>query len=107
MRQAKIPIFFYDPLQSIRPSGIYEKDYNDVINRAGTTNLQLNSQMRVQAGDAYLKYIQDVLECKTQLKTTQFDNYEFIVHDDFNEFYSSFENKLKEHSLTRMLAGYA
>ena len=43
MKQAKIPIFFYDPLQSIRPSGIYQKDYNEITDRAGTTNLQLHS----------------------------------------------------------------
>lgn len=107
MRQAKIPIFFYDSLQSIRPSGIYEKDYNEIINRAGTTNLQLNSQMRVQAGNDYLNFIQDFLNCKRPLHIPRFNNYEFVIHDNFDEFYNSFEAKLKNHKLTRMLAGYA
>lgn len=107
MKQAKLPIFFYDPLQAIRPSGIYEKDYKEIIDRAGTTYLELTSQMRVQGGTGYLKFIQEALNCNFTKKLPKFTNYEFVIHENFDEFYDSFENKLKEHSLTRMLAGYA
>lgn len=61
--------------------------------------------MRVKGGKAYLEFIDSILngrQCKPEFK-----DYEFVVHDSFEEFCASFEEKLAEHDLSRMVAGYA
>ena len=106
LRQARIPILFYDPMQVVGPSGIGPEILRDRLGAAADDAIRLSSQMRVKGGDAYLDYVADVLWDKDPEPRT-FDGYELVLHDDFREFHASFERRLGEHDLTRMVAGYA
>ena len=104
--QAKLPIFFYDPLQSIGPSCIDPSEIGRALGLSSSKPIKLESQMRVKAGDEYLCYIQDILNCEC-VEPKSFDGYDLVLHDSFEDFVSSFNATLKKHDLSRMIAGYA
>lgn len=106
VEQARLPIFFYDPLQSVGPSGVGTAHISDVLKDAMVNPIKLDSQMRVKGGKEYLDYVVGILEGDDP-KATVFDGYAAVIHDDFHDFVSSFEQTLEQHSLTRMVAGYA
>jgi DUF2075 family protein len=105
--QAKLPIFFYDPLQSIGPACIEPLAMKRALGTvADREPIRLQTQMRVQGGNAYLGYIQRVLD-GTQDGFRAFDGYDFVLHDDFSDFVAAFERDYQKHNLSRMIAGYA
>lgn len=104
--QAKLPIFFYDPLQSIGPSCLGDTAMRSALGKAVDNPIRLESQMRVKGGDAYLKYIQQVLDGNCDAPRI-FEGYDFILHNDFAEFVDSFKRDFERHNLSRMVAGYA
>ena len=106
INQAKLPIFFYDPLQSIGPSCVGGAAMDALIDSCAIEPIRLESQMRVKGGDEYLSYILDVLNgsCDDALS---FPHYDLVLHVSFDGFVTSFEQKLKEHDLSRFVAGYA
>lgn len=106
INQAKLPIFFYDPLQSIGPSCIERTEILHTLGDSASNPIKLESQMRVKGGDTYLKYIQNVLD-GTQQVSRSFEGYDFVLHEDFSDFIDSFERNYEAHNLTRMIAGYA
>ncbi|MEY8562661.1 DNA/RNA helicase domain-containing protein [Eggerthellaceae bacterium 3-80] len=104
--QVKLPIFFYDPLQSIGPSCLDQNTVKETLGHAAENPIRLDSQMRVKGGKAYLEYIQNILD-GSQEECHDFEDYDFILHDDFSDFVACFERDYKEHNLSRMIAGYA
>lgn len=104
--QAKLPIFFYDPLQNIGPSCVEKATVEQVLEPTLNPPIQLQTQMRVQGGHEYLQYIQGLLN-GTCDEPQQFDNYDFVLHEDFADFVQSFNTTLERHNLSRMVAGYA
>lgn len=62
LKLVKLPIFFYDPLQSIGPSCLGRDAMKRALGKAADNPIKLESQMRVRGGDVYLRYIQDVLD---------------------------------------------
>jgi GIY-YIG catalytic domain-containing protein len=106
LKLAKLPIFFYDASQSIKPADIDSNSFEERLGDALKHPIRLDNQMRVLGGTEYLNYISDILNDKYPVRRT-FNNYEFVLHDSIDDFTDSFEQKLSEHNLTRMLAGYA
>lgn len=106
LHQARIPIFFYDPMQVVGPSGIGPDIMRDRLGAAFERPIRLASQMRVKGGDAYLDYVADVLWDRDP-KPRRFDGYEFVFHESFADFHDTFDRYLELHDLTRMVAGYA
>ncbi len=104
--QVRLPIFFYDPLQAIGPSCLSPENITQTIGEAIKHPISLDSQMRVKGGKGYLEYISDILSGNNPSFST-FDEYELVLHEDFTEFVDSFESHYTEHSLSRMVAGYA
>ncbi|MDO4502033.1 MAG: DUF2075 domain-containing protein [Coriobacteriia bacterium] len=104
--QTKLPIFFYDPLQSIGPSCLGMEVMESSLGSALHHPIQLDTQMRVKGGKAYLDRIKGFLADENP-SDSSFDNYEFVIHDDFSEFVESFERCYAKHNLSRMVAGYA
>lgn len=92
--QAKLPIFFYDPLQSIGPSCLDQATMKAALGHAADNPIKLDSQMRVKGGSAYLKYIQNVLD-GTQDECRAFGDYDFVLHDDFSDFVSALNMTIK------------
>ncbi len=102
LMNSKHQIFFYDKNQSVRPSDIrIEK-----ILALGATEHRLNSQMRVLGGTEYLHFIDNIFELQ-QSARPDFENYDFHLYDDIHSMVSDIKKQDKEHSLARVVAGYA
>lgn len=104
--QAKFPVFFYDPLQTVGPSCIGRNQVLACLGSAAENPLSLDSQMRVKGGKQYLDYVAAVLSGLDPTPRA-FEGYELALHGDFAEFIESFEHDLEKHDLSRMIAGYA
>lgn len=104
--QAKLPIFFYDPLQSIGPSCVGGTAMDLLIEASSFAPIRLESQMRVKGGDEYLAFIQEVLNGGCE-KSLSFPEYDLVMHNSFEGFISSFEENYRKHDLSRVVAGYA
>lgn len=106
LEQTRLPIFFYDPLQSIGPSCVDLHQFSSLLEHTSQPKIELTSQMRVSGGKDYLTYINDILNGKQESLVT-FPRYEFVLHDTLDDFYDSFQRTRSIHELTRMIAGYA
>lgn len=106
MKQAKIPIFFYDPFQAVKPASPTEQQFAASVGEAAKHPITLFRQMRVNGGNEYLDYIKGILWGKNPVKQ-DFPNYPFKLHGSFAEFLEEFKRSLTAHDLTRMVAGYA
>ncbi len=104
--QARLPIFFYDPLQSIGPSCLGVDATRAALGEALDNPIRLDSQMRVKGGKAYLDYIREILS-GNEPDFEIFEGYDLILHEDFSDFIDCFEHNYQEHDLSRMVAGYA
>ncbi|MDO5334465.1 MAG: DUF2075 domain-containing protein [Coriobacteriia bacterium] len=104
--QAKLPVFFYDPLQSIGPSCLGMEAMRLALGARLDDPIRLETQMRVKAGRSYLEYIRAILDAKNPNPKT-FDTYDLVLHEDFSEFVESFEQDYERNDLCRMVAGYA
>ncbi len=104
--QAKLPVFFYDPLQNIGPSCLGMTAMHSALGSALDEPIELYTQMRCAGGRAYLHYIRAILNAENP-KPTAFNKYSFILHEDFSDFIDCFERDYREHELSRIIAGYA
>ncbi len=95
-------ILFYDQHQSVRTSDIRHSD----IERLPAKHYELLTQMRVEGGEEYLKFIDDLFDVTKESKHN-FKDYDFRIFDDIDEMISLIKEKNREHGLSRMIAGYA
>ena len=102
MKSSKHQVFFYDENQSIKPSDIRPEDFRNINSKKYT----LNTQMRVEAGEEYIKFIEDIFDLKSPQNTT-FENYDFKVFDDIEEMVNEIKIKDKKYKLCRVVAGFA
>jgi uncharacterized protein len=100
--QSAKQILFYDAKQTVRPSDVRSED----IRKLKAQHYELNSQMRVEGGEDYLKFIEELLDLKVNSTFTS-ETYEFKVFEDIGEMISVIKKKNIEHSLARIVAGYA
>lgn len=103
LASAKHTIFFYDKNQSIRPSDVNEEIFTSL---GITKKYELQSQMRVEAGDEYINYISDILEMNNPQKQN-FEGYDLCLFGDISEMRKAIIDKNKKYGLCRMVAGYA
>ncbi len=105
---SKNQIFFYDSAQSVKPSDINEEKFNSLLNKDNVLKLELTSQMRVQGGNNYIKFVDELLHVKlnTSFKYST-PNYELLVFDSLADLYSELENREKLNGLCRLIAGYS
>lgn len=105
---SKNQIFFYDSAQSVKPSDVDFKHFSSLLNASDTLNLELISQMRVQGGINYIKFVDDLLHVKRDSSTKYSTNaYELCVFDSFCDLYSELGNREKDFGLCRLVAGYS
>lgn len=102
MKSSKHQVFFYDANQSIKPADIRPDDFKKLEAR----KYHLHSQMRVEAGEEYIKFIEDIFDLRNPI-TPLFSNYELIIFDDAEEMVNKIKEKDKSHKLARVVAGYA
>ncbi len=95
-------ILCYDKNQSIKPSDVRPEKFEEI-------NFQkhiLKSQMRVLAGQDYIKYIENILN-ETENSINSFGNYELFIFDNIEEMHKKIKEKDKKFGLCRIIAGYA
>lgn len=102
LRSSKYQIFFYDENQSVKPADIRPEDFKKLT----TKEYRLVSQIRVEAGEEYIKFIEDIFDLKTP-QHINFSNYDFQLFDNAEEMVSQIKEKDKKHKLARVVAGYA
>lgn len=128
-------IFFFDPKQQVRATGMGEENHDRLLARlqadkVKTTELNLVTQMRVYGGDEYLDFVYDILTGAESAQSTarKFDHlfsaipydarspqdegiprqpYQFALVDSFSDFCNLQITKECEGGLSRMAAGYA
>ncbi len=102
MKSSKHQIFFYDQNQSVKPADIRPEDFK----KLNSKKYELVSQMRVEAGEEYIKFIEDFFDLKTP-QNTNFPNYDFKIFDSAEKMVNEIKEKDKKHKLARVVAGYA
>ncbi len=102
MKSSKHQIFFYDENQSIKPADIRPEDFRNLK----TKKYELNSQMRVEAGEEYIKFIEDIFDLNIP-NITKFSNYDFRMFDNVEVMVNEIKEKNEKHKLARVVAGYA
>ncbi len=102
MKSSKHQIFFYDENQSIKPADIRPEDFK----KLNAKKYELNTQMRVEAGEEFIKFIEDIFDLVKPEKNS-FSNYDFRIFDDVGKMIEDIKEKDKQHKLARIVAGYA
>lgn len=108
MKCSKNQIFFYDPSQSIRTSDINRYDFDYLLSQPNTSQFNLDTQLRVKAGNEYLSYIQQVLNSEPVSKSiTEIigNEYEFKIFDSISEMRAEIFDKNNEVGLSRLISG--
>jgi len=100
-------IFFYDAAQSVKPSDVDEFKFTELLGKLDTLKLCLKSQMRTKGGVDYIKYVDDLLNCKVSFRPEFSAEFEFEYFNSFNYLYNKLKLKEKENGLCRMIAGYS
>ncbi|MDB1144961.1 MAG: DUF2075 domain-containing protein [Alcaligenaceae bacterium] len=104
MRSSKYQLFFYDANQSIRPTDIEKEKFEQLKNISVVMNLQ--SQMRAQGGDDYIKFVDSLLNNR-DVQPWQSANYELRLFDDMAHMVRELEQKEQGYGLCRLISGYS
>jgi len=107
--QSKKPILFYDENQSIKPSDVRGEDFDRLLSNKQTKVEYLKSQFRVKGGNGYVKYIDNLLNCKLNSSTQIFNSkeYEFVLFDSISDLVKEIKLRNKENMLSRLVAGFS
>ena len=105
---SKNQIFFYDSAQSVKPSDIDAEKFTTLLNDKNTLKLELNSQMRVQGGINYIKFVDELLHVKRNIGNIYFaKDYELLVFDSLIDLYGELGKREELNGLSRLVAGYS
>jgi len=100
-----ITIFFYDKNQSIRPSDVSSEHFEKMYN---LKHYDLSTQLRVKAGEDYIKFIESVFEVKQpyifELDKTKYD---LKLYENFELMIKDIKLQNEKVGLSRVVAGYA
>lgn len=104
---SKAQLFFYDEFQSVKPSDVNSKDFDNLFNRDNYQKFELISQLRCKGGNDYIKHIKRVFSDKPPKGKLNFGNYEVRIFNDIKEMVELIKLKDEEHGLSRVVAGYS
>ncbi|MCL7754839.1 DNA/RNA helicase domain-containing protein [Polaribacter sp. Z022] len=108
IKQSSNSILFYDEGQSIKPSDVLKENFDKLKSKNDTKIEFLQSQFRVKGGNSYVKYIDDLLNCKLDNQDIYINqNYEFVLFDNIELFINEIKTRNQEVGLARMIAGYS
>ncbi|MDB5188219.1 MAG: hypothetical protein JWO50_739 [Candidatus Kaiserbacteria bacterium] len=102
MKCSKKQIFFYDKKQNVVPGDVQATDFS----KLDAKEFELVSQMRINAGEDYLRFVDNLLEGR-HVEQPRFSNYEFKMYDSIRDMVEDIKTKDAEHKLARLVAGYA
>lgn len=95
-------VFFYDKNQSVRPADVGHA----VFNALDATHYDLVSQLRVEGGQQYIKFIEDLFDLR-DVNHYSFPGYDFKLYDNLQIMVDDIKRKDSEFKLCRLVAGYA
>ncbi len=102
MKTSKQQILFYDEGQNVIPKDVRPSDFKHLK----AQHYILLSQLRVEGGENYLEFIDDLFSLKNSYHKFS-DKYDFKIYDDLNNMIIDIKKHDKNHSLSRVVAGYA
>lgn len=102
LRASKSQVLMFDENQSVMPGDIP----TEVLKNLDAERFVLTSQLRVQAGEDYIKFIDDVLNMR-KVEKKNFGNYDLRYFNSASELVGAIKQRNKEHGLSRTVAGYA
>lgn len=105
---SKHQIYLVDGAQAIRPADLPASTTQALVDTARheSRHYRLASQMRVAAGQDYVRYVRGVLDGSVTTRQS-FDGYDLRMFDDVGEMRAALLEREREVGLARMLAGYA
>lgn len=108
LNSAKHVVLFYDQYQSVKSSDISYKEYQASLNKYGKNikKHMLETQMRCEGGDSYIKYVKEVMACK-RMRRESIENYDFLIFDDVNLLVETIRQKDSQFGLCKTVAGFA
>ena len=108
LKSAKHVVLFYDQNQSVKSSDITYNEYQKSLEMYAN-NLRrhkLETQMRCEGGDTYLKYIKEIMSA-TRKDFQKIENYDFMIFDDVNLMVETVRKKDDVYGLSKTVAGFA
>lgn len=102
VQSSKYQILFYDENQNVRPADVNPKDFKEL----DAHRFALRSQLRVEGGDEYIQFIDDLFSGKPT-EPQSFKNYDFRLFGSLDEMVTEIKNKEQKFKLSRIVAGYA
>lgn len=106
--QSDKAIFFYDQGQSIKPSDADVEVFQRLKSAQSTVTHSLLSQFRVKAGQPYVEFVDNLLNCNVDdgvVFTAK--NYDFKVFDSLRDMVHAINERERKTGLSRMIAGYS
>lgn len=108
IQQSKKAVFFYDSDQTIKPSDANAADFQAIKSSPDSKVMTLVSQFRVQGGQHYVKFIDDLLKVRLpDREKFHSKGYEFMVFDTMPDLLREIRQRDQTYGLARLIAGYA
>lgn len=124
IHSSRMQLLFYDADQSVRPSDITPKTFQQFLSRQNIRRLKLKSQLRCLGGDDYIQYVHEVLDVggfgHTGIETDgvvlrdsvlpiphgSFQDYRLQLYDDLDEMMDEINRLNEQYDLCCAVAGY-
>lgn len=109
LKQSEVSVLFYHGKQVVGPSGINNERFETktkAFDKRMTKYFNLSTQMRVEGGNDYLSFVENILDgdCRRKYSSSEYD---FKLYVDFSDFLNDMHTKEQDFGLTRIIAGYA
>jgi len=108
LKKSKKTILFYDQGQSIKPSDAPRQVFDRLKHSDQTRIEALKSQFRVKGGNAYVSFVDRLLNNSLQGQATyQSKQYDLLLFDSLADMVDQIKQRDTEYGLSRLIAGYA
>ena len=104
LKRSRCQIFFYDNGQSVRPTDIQKKRFEELKTKK---QYSLITQQRCLGGGQYTKYIKSIFSKTPPTKRIDFKNYDLRLYTNPSKMIDEIRLLDKEWSLCRNIAGFA
>ncbi|MFA5993889.1 MAG: DNA/RNA helicase domain-containing protein [Parcubacteria group bacterium] len=102
IKKSKHQIFFYDKNQNVMPADVGPEQFDKLKD---AVRYDLTTQLRVQAGEKYIKFVEDLLNNREN--KDGFGMHDFKLYDNADKMVNDIKEKNNELGLCRIVAGYA
>lgn len=106
---SKTRVLIYDELQTVKDSDITPEQYKRALasrNPSKIKSYRLKQQMRCTGGIDYLKYLEEIFGCKSNLNQREIEQYDLKLITDPNELINLIVKRNEQFGLCRVVAGY-